>query len=103
MSDDSEDTEGGGEELCPLCGRPMVPGPSVNQHHLVPRRLKGRVAVAVHKICHDKIHAVFGERELAREYNTFEKLREHPEIEKFIKWVSRKPPEFTDGHEGKRR
>lgn len=84
--------------LCPLCGRPLVPGPSVNEHHLVPRTFKGRDTVTLHKICHDKIHAVLSERELADPYHTIDRLRAHPEIARFIRWVARKSPEFVDGH-----
>ena len=30
------------------------------------------------------------------EYNTADKLRAHPEMQKFIKWVRKKDPEFYD-------
>ena len=76
----------------------MVAGPSVNLHHLVPRRFKGREAVTVHRICHDKIHAVLSERELRDHFHTVDRLREQPEIAAFRQWVARKPPEFVDGH-----
>lgn len=95
MSDDEEPIV----ELCPLCGRPLIAGPSVNAHHLTPRKFKGRVAVAMHKVCHDKIHAVLSEREIARDYDSIDKLQAHPEIAQFIQWVAKKPPEFVDGHE----
>lgn len=81
--------------LCPLCERPLVPGPSVNQHHLVPRRYRGRDAVPVHRICHAKIHAVLTDRALKDYFHTFERLRSHPEIAKFIRWVARKDPTFV--------
>lgn len=88
---------------CPLCGRPMVAGPSVSLHHLVPKKFKGREAVTLHAVCHDKIHAVLNERELMRAYDSIDKLQAHPEIADFITWVARKPPEFVDGHEDKGR
>ncbi|MGQ9369914.1 HNH endonuclease [Azospirillum sp. ST 5-10] len=87
---------------CPLCGRPMVPGPSVNEHHTVPRRYGGRATVTMHRVCHDKIHAVLDEAELRDHYHTMERLRCHPEIATFLRWVARKPPEFVDGHHGGR-
>ncbi|MBP2292070.1 HNH endonuclease [Azospirillum rugosum] len=83
---------------CPLCGRPMVPGPSLNEHHLVPRTYGGRATVTMHRICHAKIHAVLSEQELRDRYHTVESLRAHPEIASFLRWVARKPPEFMDGH-----
>lgn len=82
---------------CPLCGREIVPGPSADEHHLVPRSEGGQDKTLVHRICHRKIHATFSEKELARDYATWEALRAHPEIQAFVKWVSKKPPEFYDG------
>lgn len=76
----------------------MVPGPSVNDHHLVPRRYGGRTTVAIHRICHDKIHAVLGDAELRDHFHTPERLRAHPEIAAFVRWVAGKPPTFVDGH-----
>ncbi len=81
---------------CPLCGRPLVPGPSVDEHHLVPRSRGGREKFLVHRVCHQKIHATISEVELARHYDTWDRLREHPEIAKFIAWVRKRPPEYRD-------
>lgn len=50
----------------------------------------------MHKICHDKIHAVFSETELKRFYNTIESLKDNEEIKKFISWVNKKEPEYYD-------
>lgn len=79
---------------CPLCGRPLVPGASVDEHHLLPRSQGGSVKEPVHRICHRKIHATFTEKELARSFTTWQALREHPAIADFIRWVASKPPEF---------
>ncbi len=79
---------------CPLCGRKLVGGSSVNQHHLVPRSRNGRDTVALHRICHAAIHATLSEKELERQYNTIERLREHLQLRRFIVWVRRKPSEF---------
>ena len=79
---------------CPVCGRPMIPGPSVNRHHFVPRSEGGRIAAWVHRICHRKIHSLWTERELAQEFSTPEAIRSHPEVAKFVRWLRRKPPEF---------
>jgi hypothetical protein len=87
---------------CPLCGRDLVEGPSVNAHHLIPKTYKGNVTVLVHTICHSKIHSVFTEWELYHHYHTIERLRAHPEIEKFIHWVARKDPEFKSRNEAHR-
>ena len=81
---------------CGICGREMIDGPTVNVHHLIPRTFKGRETITLHIVCHTKIHSVFTERELLSKYHTVERLREHPEMEKFIHWVAKKSPEFRD-------
>lgn len=88
---------------CPLCGRPLVPGPSIDAHHLIPRTYKGTETVTVHRVCHGKIHAVLSEKDLRDHYHTMARLRGHPEIAKFIRWVRKKHPEFTDGHARRKR
>lgn len=82
--------------LCPLCGRQMIAGASVDEHHFVPKSKGGRDKVPLHKICHRKIHSLFNEKELSLVYNTPEKLLEHPDIQAFVKWVQKKQPEYND-------
>lgn len=86
----------GGPSLgdCPICGRPMVAGGSVDRHHFVPKSEGGRVAVWVHRICHRKVHSLWTERELATAYSTPEAIRADPEMASFIRWLARKHPEF---------
>ena len=79
---------------CPLCGRPLVPGASIDEHHLVPRSQGGSAKERVHRICHRKIHATFTEKELARDFHTWQALRSHPSIADFVVWVAGKPAEF---------
>ena len=88
---------------CPICERELIPGKSVDEHHLIPKTFKGKEKVIIHKICHNKIHSVFTERELQHYYHTVERLREHEELKKFIKWVSKKDPEFYDGSKDTKR
>ncbi len=84
---------------CPLCGRTMIEGPSVNRHHLVPASRGGRETEFLHRVCHDKIHHTFTEKQLEAEFNTVDRLLEHEEIQKFVNWVKKKDPEFFDHHE----
>jgi 5-methylcytosine-specific restriction endonuclease McrA len=79
---------------CPLCGRPLIVGPSVNAHHLVPRSRKGKETVMLHRVCHSAIHAALGEKELATHHHTIERLLENARIRRFVDWVRTKPPEF---------
>ena len=39
--------------------------------------------------CHSAIHKFATEKELGRDWNTVEKLRQHPDIGRFVRWVSR--------------
>lgn len=87
---------GDSKDICPLCGRQLVP--PCNKHHLLPLSQggKGTETVMMHKICHDKIHAVFSEAALKKEYNTIEALQKHEEMSRFIKWVRKREPEYYD-------
>ena len=85
-----------GPSYCPLCGRPLEPGPSVDEHHLVPRSQGGKAKSTIHRICHRKIHATLSERELAADYSHWAALQAHPEIAAFVTWVANKPATFYD-------
>lgn len=81
----------------------MIDGPSVDRHHLVPRSHGGTEWAHVHRICHSKVHSVLEEHHLATDYSTFEALRSHEEIARFIGWVRRMPPEYIGRHAPRRR
>lgn len=81
---------------CPLCDRPLVAGPSVDEHHLLPKSQGGKSKSPIHRICHRKIHATFSERELAKDFSSWSSLRLHPEIAAFIVWIANKPLTFYD-------
>lgn len=92
---------------CPLCNRPLAK--SWDNHHLIPKAFKGTETVTLHKICHNKVHSVFTERELCSYYHTIDRITESEYIQAFIKWVSKKDPDFfektkdTKLRKGKRR
>lgn len=81
---------------CPLCDRPLAR--PFNRHHLMPLSKGGKntPTVLLHKICHDKIHAVFSGKELKRHYHTIDRLKEHEAMARFLLWVRQKAPEFYD-------
>ncbi len=82
-------------KICTLCDRP-IPPPLESRHHLIPKLRGGKhgpIAV-LHTICHSKIHSLFSETELARVYPTIEALRGNEEIQKFVRWLSKRPPDF---------
>lgn len=84
-------------KLCPHCNRELGEI-NVDKHHLIPKTFKGKETIDIHRICHEKIHSTFSERELLQHYHTPERLLEHEEIQKFVKWVAKKPIEFIDSH-----
>lgn len=84
---------------CPICGREMLEGPSVDRHHWIPRREGGTDWDYLHRICHKKLHSLFDERTLAQAVNSAETARSHPDMESFIKWVRKQPLELIGRHE----
>ncbi len=87
---------GAGLGPCPICGRPMIAGPSVDEHHWIPKSQGGCETALLHRVCHRTLHARFSERELARDYATAEAVRADPQMAKFIRWVRKRPPEYMD-------
>ena len=80
---------------CPICSRTLGKI-NTSKHHLIPKSRGGKDSelIEIHNICHQKIHSVFTLKELRDHYNSVEELISHEEISKFIKWVSKKAPEF---------
>lgn len=83
--------------ICPLCDREIPPDVPQNIHHLIPKLKggKGGPTVLLHVLCHKEIHASLSEVELSRSYYSIELLKQHPRLQKFIKWVQRRPPEYN--------
>ena len=40
--------------------------------------------------CHKQIHKLISEKELGKNYNTVQKLKNHPEVKKYIKWIKKR-------------
>ncbi|WP_438766075.1 hypothetical protein [Kushneria sp. TE3] len=93
------------ENRCALCARQGV---SLTRHHLIPRALHGRKRfrkrfsrdemkgdiLMICRPCHNHIHRVLSEREMAEHYHTREALLAQPEIAEFARWLSARPPGF---------
>jgi len=86
---------------CALCGRIVE---RLTYHHVIPRmrhrnkRIRNRFErddlhrkVPLCRPCHRNLHVVLTEKELADEFNTLERLRAHPEIRRFTRWIRRRP------------
>lgn len=80
------------DKKCALCGRLL--GKRTEKHHLVPKSKGGTDTIRLHAICHRKIHALFNEKELAHSFFSIEALLADEDIQKFVKWVANKPPDF---------
>jgi hypothetical protein len=79
------------ETGCVLCLRDT----KTTRHHLIPASRKRHEGdspkIPLCPTCHRKIHATFDNKQLAREYSTIEKIREAPEIQKYLKWIQKQP------------
>lgn len=92
--------------VCELCARVVE---KRARHHLIPRTRHGnkRVkrlwsreelnrTVPLCSGCHRQIHRSLTEKDLEREYNTVEALLSHPEVSRFVDWISKKPHGVID-------
>jgi len=87
---------------CELCGRTLE---TLTKHHLIPRsrhrkkrnqRLFSREQVITHILwvcrpCHNDIHNMLSEKELEARYHTRQALLAHPDMQRFVAWISRRP------------
>ncbi|WP_137789875.1 HNH endonuclease [Bacillus sp. E(2018)] len=75
---------------CELCRREPV---ELTVHHLIPKEEGGRFSETADLCvpCHKQIHFLFTNSELASLYSTVEKLRDTPELKKFLKWLRKQP------------
>jgi len=76
---------------CSICLRDMIDGYSVDRHHLIPI-LKGKKSgptIKIHRICHEKIHSIWTENEIAKKYNSPELIRASEEMKEFLEWIQK--------------
>jgi len=88
-------------DSCPICGMPMVLGPSVDNHHLVPKLKGGKDTELMHVVCHRKLHSLWSENELRDTYNNVETILLDERIKKFIGFVRKqfsRNPEYKDSN-----
>ena len=81
--------------VCPICDRDMFDdGYSINRHHFIPKSRGGKEQEYCHKVCHNKLHSLWTEKELEQEFSDPKKIKEHPEIQKLVNWLKNKDPLF---------
>lgn len=95
-------------EACELCRR-QAP---LTRHHLIPKALHGKTYVRkrfareeritatlwVCRPCHNQIHRLFSEKELALSYNSREALLADSRLRSFVDWLATKPAGFVPRH-----
>lgn len=74
---------------CPICKR-ETPVEFVEKHHLTPKQHKGRKKAEVCCDCHDTIHQIFTNKELAKKYNNIDIICRDERIIKWAEWISKK-------------
>ena len=74
----------------------MIRGKSVDRHHWIPKSCGGKDQALIHRICHRKIHSLWTEKQLRDEFNTPEKIRNHPQMADFLNWVRKRPADYYD-------
>lgn len=79
------------QESCVLCGRTMTSREEAEKHHLIPRVKKGKETIRVCVDCGNQIHRLFTNVELKYTYNSLEALKQDPRMQKWIKWVRKRP------------
>jgi len=77
---------------CPMCKRDLAG--IIEEHHLIPKMFTGKITEKIHKICHEKIHRTFTEKELEKKFNNWEEINLQIEIKKFVEWIKDKPTDY---------
>jgi hypothetical protein len=82
-------------QQCELCEREVD---TLTVHHLIPKQQTKRKdldpgpTVNICSACHRQIHALFENSHLARKLNSLEKLKDDPQLQKFLIWVRKQDP-----------
>ena len=81
---------------CQICDRD-TPENFLEKHHLTPKAKHGAKLDTIFVCCNcgDQLHQLFTNKELAKTYNTLEKILANEKIIKWIKWIQNKPNDFS--------
>jgi len=71
---------------CELCKREVE---RTSRHHLTPKQKGGkhRPTANLCQPCHKTLHHTFNNTELAKSYNTIEKLQKAEALQKYLHWI----------------
>jgi len=70
--------------ICEVCE-------GTEKHHIIPKSKKGKEVVMVCGSCHDQIHSLFTNKELAKQYNSTESLKTSNRMQNWIEWRKKHP------------
>ena len=75
---------------CELCEREDV---DTTVHHLLPKEMGGTFGPTANLCipCHKQIHALYTNEEIAVRLTTIPKLKEDPQLLRFLKWIRKQP------------
>ena len=81
------------EKCCQLCGREVK---YITVHHLIPREEGGSQGPTADlcQPCHTTIHHHFSNVELAKIYNTLDKIKDHERMIRYLKWIRKTDKEY---------
>ena len=80
---------------CELCEREVE---KLTVHHLIPRqntkrkKIEPGQTINICSGCHKQIHTLFDNMRLATELNSLERLKNEPQMWKFLSWVRKQNP-----------
>lgn len=80
---------------CELCERQMD---KLTVHHLIPRQKTKRkkvepgLTINICSACHKQIHTLFDNTRLAVDLNSIQRLKNEPQMHKFLSWVKKQDP-----------
>lgn len=79
------------EIICQICKR-NTPENKIERHHLIPKTKGGAKLDCINVCCNcgDMLHKLFENKQLAKEYNTLEKILANEDMQKWVKWISKK-------------
>lgn len=80
--------------VCELCNRRVS---IITKHHLIPLQKGGKKFETLYicTTCHQQIHALFTNRELATHYHSLELLKKDTKIIKYLKFIENVPGDFN--------
>lgn len=60
---------------------------------MVPKSKGGKTTEKICRTCHRQIHSLFTNKQLEKELNSVEALKENLDIQKYLSWVKDKNPD----------